>query len=171
MAMDTIVNKVSESGLVTIDLERLYPVGERVVLDISHMLVEGLLLREKDFRAYIADNDWSKYTGCYVALCCTTDAIVPQWAWMLLASALQPYAKKTVLGDLQVLETVLFEELVRSLPDEEFRGQRVIIKGCSKLPVPVQAYVALTARLQPLVRSIMYGEPCSTVPVYKQPKA
>lgn len=169
--MDEIVNKVAGSGLVTIDLEEFYPKGERVVLDIKDQLFQGLLLREKDFREFIKQEDWSKYNGMYVAVTCSADAIIPTWAYMLLASALEPFAKKVVFGSAETLETVLYDELLRSLDVQQYKDARVVIKGCGNLPVPRAAYVELTRLLRPHVKSIMYGEPCSTVPIYKQPKA
>lgn len=168
--MDEIVNKVAGSGLVTIDLEEFYPKGERVVLDIRDQLFQGLLLREKDFREYIKQEDWSKYKDTYVAVTCSADAIIPTWAYMLLASALEPFAKKVVFGTAETLETVLYDELLRGLDVQQYKDARVVIKGCGNLPVPRAAYVELTRLLRPHVKSIMYGEPCSTVPIYKQPK-
>lgn len=168
--MSEIINKVAESGLVTVNLEEYYPEGERVAFDIAPLLLEGLLLREKDFREFVSGHDWSVYTGKYVALFCSTDAIIPQWAWMLLTVSLQPYARKVITGNTAQLDVILFEEIISSLPVEEFRDRRIVIKGCSGKPVPLQAYLSLTARLRPVVKSIMYGEPCSTVPVYKRLK-
>jgi hypothetical protein len=166
--MSDIVNKVAQSGLVTIDLEDLYPEGERILFDISHLLIEGLLLREKDFREFIAQHDWNAYSAKHVALYCSTDAIIPRWAWMLLTNALAPFAKTIVVGDLESLESHLYMEVLRSINSEEYRDQRVVIKGCSNKPVPAQAYARLTEILRPVVKSILYGEPCSTVPVYKR---
>ena len=169
--MEEIVNKVANSGLITIDLGEMYPEGERVLFDIKDQLFQGLILREKDFRAFIASHDWSQYTNKFVALTCTADAIIPDWSWMLLSSALQPFAKKIVFGDLEKLETVLFTEVLSSFNTEHYHDARVVIKGCGDKPVPKTAYIELTRLLQPVVKSIMYGEPCSTVPVYKRPKA
>lgn len=169
--MDEIINKVANSGIVTIDLEEWFPEGERVLFDISTLLVEGLLLREKDFRAFIDGHDWTQYQGKHVALFCATDAIVPRWAWMLLGAALQPFAATLVFGNAETLETVLFNNVIEKLNPEHYRDQRVVIKGCSHKPVPVQAYVSLTMKLLPYVKSILYGEPCSTVPVFKRQKA
>lgn len=169
--MEEIVNKVANSGLITIDFGEMYPEGERVLFDIKDQLFQGLILREKDFRAFIASHDWSQYTNKYVALTCTADAIIPDWSWMLLSSALQPFAKKIVFGDLEKLETVLFTEVLSSFNTEHYHDARVVIKGCGDKPVPKTAYIELTRLLQPVVKSIMYGEPCSTVPVYKRPKA
>ena len=168
--MEEIVNKVANSGLITIDLGEMYPEGERVLFDIKDQLFQGLILREKDFRAFIASHDWSQYTDKYVALTCTADAIIPDWSWMLLSSALQPFAKKIVFGDLEKLETVLFTEELSTFNTEHYHDARVVIKGCGDKPVPKTAYIELTRLLQPVVKSIMYGEPCSTVPVYKRPK-
>ena len=148
-----IVNKVAQSGLVEFNLEDLYIKGDRVVFDIKEQLFQGLILREKDKM---------------VALVCTADAIVPTWAYMLLATALEPYAKRIVFGNLEVLETVLFNESLSKIEIEKFRDQRIVIKGCSNLPVPESAYVEITRLLRPVAKSIMYGEPCSTVPIYKQ---
>jgi hypothetical protein len=165
---DEIINKVAQSGLITIDLEELYPAGERVLLDIKDRLFQGLILREKDFREFVSTHDWSQYKDKYVAVTCSADAIVPTWAYMLLAVSLEPYAKKVVFGDLEVLETVLYNEVLSKLDTKTYEGARVIIKGCSNLPVPKAAYVELTRILRPVAKSIMYGEPCSTVPLYKK---
>ena len=167
---DEIVNKVSQSGLVTIDLEDYYPKGERVLFDIKELLFQGMILREKDLRDFVKDENWSKYKNKYVALICTADAIVPTWAYMLLASHLEPYAKRVIFGDLETLETILFNDVLTKLNIDEYKDARIVIKGCGDLPVPKAAYVQLTNLLRPVAKSIMYGEPCSTVPIYKQPK-
>lgn len=168
--MEEITNRVANSGLITLDLGEMYPAGERVLLDIKDQLFQGLILREKDFREFITTHDWSQYNNKFVAVTCTADAIIPDWSWMLLASALQPFAKKIVFGDLEKLETVLFTEVLSAFDSEQYRDARVVIKGCGDKPVPKTAYIELTRVLQPVVKSIMYGEPCSTVPVYKRPK-
>ncbi|MBC7863949.1 MAG: DUF2480 family protein [Bacteroidia bacterium] len=165
---DEIVNKVSQSGLITIDLEEYYEPGERVLLDIKDKLFQGLILREKDFREYIKNENWEQYKNKFVAVTCTADAIVPTWAFMLLSIQLEPLAKKNVFGDLETLETILYNEKLKTLDLEKFRDGRIVIKGCGKLPVPRSAYVELTNILRPLAKSIMYGEPCSTVPLYKR---
>jgi len=152
----------------TIDLSEFYVTGERVLLDIKPLLIEELLLREKDFREYVKTNNWSEYKDKFVALTCTNDAIIPVWAYMLLATALQPYAARIVFGNLEALEMELFREQLSKIDSESFRDQRVVIKGCGDIPVPVSAFVELTRKLQPVVKSIMYGEPCSTVPVFKR---
>lgn len=169
--MEEIVNRVANSGLITLDLGEMYPEGERVLFDIRDVLFQGLILREKDFREFIASHHWKAYEGKYVALTCSADAIIPDWSWMLLASALQPFAKKIVFGDLEKLETVLFDEILSAVDAEQYRDQRIVVKGCGDKPVPKTAYIEVVRKLQPVVKSIMYGEPCSTVPVYKRPKA
>lgn len=162
-----IKNKVADSGLVDFNLEDYYPKGERVLIDIKAQLWHELILREDDFRAYIKDTNWAQYQDKYVAITCTVDAIIPLWAYMLVASAVEPYAKKVVFGDLKALEIALFIDALRSIDAEEFRDKRVIVKGCSKYPVPESAYIDITTKLRPVVKSLMFGEACSTVPVYK----
>ena len=165
-----IINRVSNSKLITFDLEDFYPNGDRLLFDIKDWLLEGLVLREKDFREKAAKYDWSVHKDQYVALTCSTDAIIPAWAFMLLATYLQPYAKKVVVGDLQSLETTLYTEIIQNLDVSDLQDKPVIIKGCSNKPVPENAYMLLIAKLQPIVKSLMYGEACSSVPLYKQPK-
>jgi hypothetical protein len=139
-----------------------------VVYDIKDNLFHGLMLREKDFREFVKTHDWAQYQDKNVAVTCTADAIVPAWAYMLLANRLAPYARQVVFGDAEVLETVLFVKEVAALDVEQYRDQRVVIKGCGDVPVPVSAYVELTQRLTPVAKSLMFGEPCSTVPIYKR---
>jgi hypothetical protein len=165
-----ITNKVAGSGIVTIDLEEFYIHGERILFDIKPHLFQELILREKDFREFIKTNDWSIYKGKLVALTCTADAIVPTWAYMLLTLALEPFAKKIVFGNLQELETILFSEKLALLDTSTYKDARVVIKGCGDIDIPKNAYVQLTALLKPTAKSIMYGEPCSTVPLYKTVK-
>ncbi len=168
--MDEIKNKVAESGLITIDLEDYFASGERILFDIKPWLFHELILKEKDFREHIKQHDWSVYKDKFVAITCTSDAIVPTWAYMLLTLALTPYAKKIVFGDLNTLEQTLFEEQLAGIDPTAYKDARIVIKGCGEKQVPVNAYVRLTERLKPYVKSIMYGEPCSTVPLYKAPK-
>lgn len=165
---DEIVNRVAQSKLVTFDLEDYYPKGERVVLDIKDWLYEGIILREKEFRTSLENHDWSQYKDTYVAMTCSTDAIVPGWAYMLLTTKLQPYAKKVVQGTLQDLETILYQSVIENLDISSFQDKSVIIKGCSNKPVPPNAYLGLTERLQTIAKSIMYGEACSSVPLFKR---
>lgn len=163
-----IVNRVDQSGLTEINLEDFYPKGERALIDVKDNLFQGLILKEKDFREFVKNENWSKYQNKFVAITCSADAIVPTWAYMLIASALQPFAKKFVFGNMDTLETVLFNETLSKINPEDFREKRLIVKGCGKLPVPDSAYVEFTRLLTPVAKSIMFGEACSTVPVYKQ---
>jgi hypothetical protein len=165
---ENIINKVAQSGLVTLDPAQFYAPGERVVYDIKDNLFHGLMLREKDFREFVKTHDWAQYQDKNVAVTCTADAIVPAWAYMLLANRLAPYARQVVFGDAEVLETVLFVKEVAALDVEQYRDQRIVIKGCGDVPVPVSAYVELTQKLTPVAKSLMFGEPCSTVPIYKR---
>lgn len=164
---EEIINKVANSGLITIDLEEYYPKGERVLFDIKPLLFQELILKEKDFREFIKTNDWSVYQNKFVAVICSADAIVPTWAYMLIGIALEPFAKKIVFGNLEVLETLLFHEVLSKIDYASFKDQRIVIKGCGNLPVTTNAYIELTNKLKPVAKSIMYGEPCSTVPLYK----
>ncbi|WP_282134643.1 DUF2480 family protein [Seonamhaeicola maritimus] len=162
-----IINRVANSKLVTLDLEDFYPEGNRIVFDIKDWLFEGFVLREKDFRTQVSEFDWSKYQDNYIALTCSTDAIIPGWAYMLLTVQLQPYAKKVVVGDLEILETSIYHDIINNLSIDEFQDKPIIIKGCSNKPVPQNAYIMLTNKLKPVAKSIMYGEACSSVPLYK----
>ncbi|WP_448702159.1 DUF2480 family protein [Mucilaginibacter sp. AW1-3] len=165
---EEIVNKVAQSGLVSVDPASFYPQGERVLYDIKDNLYMGLILREKDFREFVKEHDWAQYTGKNVAVTCSADAIVPTWAYMLLTNRLAPYASEIVFGNLDTLETILFEKALMALDVEQYRDKRVVIKGCGDVAVPNSAYVELTNRLTPVVKSLMFGEPCSTVPIYKR---
>lgn len=165
---ENIVNRVAASGLITIDPASYYPEGERLVYDVRENLFQGLILREKEFRAFLKEHDFSRYEGKFVAITCSADAIVPTWAYMLLASHMHPYAKKVVFGTPDTLETVLYLEALDRADLEQFKDKRLIIKGCGDVPVPAAGYVELTSRLRNLAQSIMYGEACSTVPVYKR---
>lgn len=166
---DEIINKVANSGLITIDLEEFYPKGDRVLFDIKPLLFHELILKEKDFREFIKQHDWSQYKDKLVAITCTADAIIPTWAFMLVSIALEPFAKKIVFGNLETLEAIIFNEALLAIVYEDYKDKRVVIKGCSNLPVSTNAYVELVRGLRPFAKSIMYGEPCSTVPLYKAP--
>jgi hypothetical protein len=166
--MDEILNKVEQSGLVPIDLEAFYPNGQRVVFDLTAWLYEGVILREKDFRERAKNHDWAQYTNKHVAITCTADAIVPLWAFMLLSSQLQPFAATVVHGDLEKLESVLYRQFMDGHNFSQYADKRLIIKGCSKKPVPTDAFVEFVKRAQPFAKSILFGEPCSTVPVFKK---
>ena len=166
--MSDIVNRVAQSQLMTIDLEDFYPIGERVLLDIKDWLHEGFVLKEKDFRTTISEHDWNQYQDKYVAIYCSTDAIVPGWAYMLVATKLHPFAKKVVQGNLELLETSLYQPIIENLNITEFIDKPVIIKGCSNKPVPQNAYLWITQKLLPIAKSVMYGEACSSVPLFKK---
>lgn len=165
--MEEIVNKVANSVLEVFDLEDYYPKGIRTQVDISHWLLEGLLLKEKDFREQLKNHDWSQYQDQYVAINCSTDAIVPTWASILVAIQLAPFAKKIINGSMEDLESSLYEELLSKIDYSVYSSKPIIIKGCSRKPVPMRAYVLAAQYLQPFARSIMYGEACSAVPLYK----
>ena len=167
---EEIVNRVKKSGIVTIDFEDLYPKNNRVAFDIEPLLWQGLALKEKDFREYVAAHDWSQYKNSYVAIFCSVDAIVPTWAYMLLATHLEPYADLVVFGSQELLESKVFDKVVEEIDLEEIKDRRVVVKGCSKLPVPVSAYVDLSIKIKPVVKALMFGEPCSTVPIYRKPR-
>jgi len=163
-----IINRVSNSQLITFDLEELYTPGERVLFDIKGLLFQEQILREADFRDFIKTHDWSQYQNKLVAITCSADAIVPTWAFMIIASALQPFAATVVFGSLQDLETYLFEQKLNKIDWQRFEKAKVVVKGCSKVNVPVSVYVLAVNKLRPVAHSIMYGEPCSTVPVFKK---
>lgn len=168
---DIIENKVAKSGLINIDLADYYPKGERVLFDIKPLLWQEFVLKEKDFRQFIKENDWSVYQDKFVAVYNTADAIVPSWAYMLVVAALEPYAKKVVYGNLEALETVIFiDSLHQNFKGAEYTDKRVIVKGCGNLPITNAAYLEVVNLLKPHVKSLMFGEACSSVPVYKAPK-
>ena len=169
--MDEIVNRVANSNLKNIDLEEFYPKGERVLFDISDWLFEKLILKEKEFRAHVETYDWSQLKDKYVAFTCTADAVIPSWAYLLLSTKASKFAKKCVVGNLNLLETVLFVEIIANFDLGQFENKPVIIKGCANKPIPETAYTLLIDRLLPVAKNIMYGEACSTVPLYKSTKS
>ena len=166
-----VINRVENSSLITIDLEDFLLTGERVLLDIKQQLWQEIALKEKDFRQYIKETDWSVYQDKYVALTCSVDAIIPTWAYMLLTTAIAPFAKRVVFGDLNYLETLLLEEAINKIDFSEYQDARIVIKGCSNKVISPSIYVKVTEKLQPYVKVIMYGEPCSTVPLWKKQKS
>ncbi len=168
---EEIVNRVANSGLITLDLEEYYHPGERIYFDLKDLLFQGLILKEKDFRAFVKEHDWSQYKDKNVAITCSTDAIIPTWAYMLIAVQLEPYAHLSVSGTLENLEQALFQQALEKINPEDYKGSRIVVKGCSNLPVPTYAYTEIVRLLRPYAASIMYGEPCSTVPLYKKPKS
>jgi len=167
---EEIINRVVNSKLKTFDLEEIYPEGERIVLDIKDWLFQELILKEKDFRAFVKKHDWSQYKNSFVAVSCSVDAIIPSWAFMLVVSELTSFANKVVIGDLELLETAIYQELISFLDFKEYIDLPVIIKGCSNKPIPNSAYAFLIEKLQPIATSIMFGEACSTLPIYKLQK-
>ncbi len=167
---EPIVNRVANSKLKVIDLEDFYPKGKRIRFDIKDWLFEGLVLREKEFRLHVSNHDWSQYKDSYVALYCSTDAIVPDWAYMLISIQLQEYSKLVIIGDLEQLESLLYSLIISELDISKYKDMPVIIKGCSRKPVPANALVLLSQKLMPVAKSIMFGEACSSVPLYKKKK-
>ncbi|MFP5040738.1 DUF2480 family protein [Parasediminibacterium sp. JCM 36343] len=163
-----ITNKVAESGIVTLNLEEFYPKGEITTFDLKEYLFMGLILKEKDYRAALQTTDWSKYQDKYVAITCTADAIIPMWAYMLAANYLQPIAKDVSFGNEAQLVTNIITKNLASFDGEAYADKRVVVKGCGEIAIPETAYVEITAKLRPFAKSIMYGEPCSTVPIYKK---
>lgn len=168
--MEEIINKVANSALEVFDLEDYYPTGIRSQVDISQWLLEGFLLKEKNFREHLKNYDWTQYQDQFVAINCSTDAIVPAWASILVTIQLAPFAKKVVNGNIDDLNAALYEELLAKIDYSAYANKSIIIKGCSQKPVPMRAYVIAAQNLQPFARSIMYGEACSAVPLYKAKK-
>ena len=167
---DVFVNKVSESGIITLDLDDYYPKDETAVFDMKDHLFMGLILKEKDFRETMKTLDLKIYEGKNIALTCSADAVIPVWAYMLVVSYLEPVAKEIVFGDSDFLHKTLFLQNIAKINVADYEDKRVVIKGCGELPITESAYVAITGLLRPVAKSIMYGEPCSTVPIYKKPK-
>lgn len=169
MAEEVFVNKVAESGILSIDLEEYYSKEPIKIFDLKEYLFMGLILKEKDFRAALLTTDWSIYNNCNVGITCTVDAIIPMWAYMLVTSYLQPVASFITIGNEAIVREQLFlNNIQQKINVDEYVDKRVVIKGCGETPIPETAYVAITHKLRPVVKSIMYGEPCSTVPIYKK---
>lgn len=166
--MDEIVNRVQQSGLISMDLADFKPSVSMVELDISEQLWQGLVLKEKDFRAWVKENDWAVFDGKAVYVHCKVDAIIPTWAYMLIGSRLLPHASDFVIGSKTDLEKHLMLKRIQSEPLEDYIDGRIIIKGCADIADPAFAMTELVKHLQPVAKSIMYGEPCSTVPVFKR---
>ena len=166
--MSEIINRVAQSSIVTINLEEIYPKQTRVVFDLAPFLDQGLVLREKEFRLALKDIDWNKYQDQWVAISCSSDAIVPTWAFMLVTTYLTGVSKGYAIGSLNELEIMIADQLISQFNAESYRGKPVVIKGCSSYPVPLFAYGRVIAQIQHEAKSIMYGEPCSTVPLYKK---
>jgi hypothetical protein len=165
---DLIINKVAESGLITLDPQKYYPAGETAFFDLKDFLFMELILKEKDFREKLKSYNWEPYKDKYVGVFCSADAIVPVWAYMVVASYLEPLAKDVIMGDERELHRRLFLKNLSTINTAEFADKRVVIKGCGETPIGDFVYMELTKMLRPVAKSIMYGEPCSTVPVYKK---
>jgi hypothetical protein len=169
--MEEIINRVAGSGIVTLDLGDYYPEGKRAEIDLKNQLWQGLVLKEKDFREFISSTDWQEFTGQHVAVFCSADALIPTWAYMLVSSSLSGIAKTVHFGSLESLESALWTASLSRLNPQDFEDARVVVKGCADKPVSAQAFIDLSFRLKPFVKSLMFGEPCSTVPVYKKAKS
>lgn len=167
---EAIINKVAQSGLVTLDLEKFYPEDEIKVFDLKDYLFMELILKEKDYREALKNADWSVYESKIVAICCSTDAIIPLWAYMLAVTYLEPIAKDIIFGNETEVLDILFLKNILKIDAREFEGKRIVVKGCGDKKVPESAYIEITKILRPVVKSIMFGEPCSTVPIYKAAK-
>lgn len=169
--MSEIVNRVAQSTIVSLDLEEFYPREERVIFDLKPFLYQELVLREKEFRAALKELDWSQYQDKWVAILCSADAIVPNWAFMLVSTYLTPVSKGYAVGDLDALEVMISEKCLGELDLDRFQDKPVIVKGCSDFPIPLFAYGRIVSLVQSRAKTIMYGEPCSTVPLYKKAKS
>ena len=167
---DIIINKVSQSALLTLNLEDFYPQGEIVIFDLKNYLFMELILKEKEFREALKNLDWSVYQNKNVGITCTADAIIPLWAYMLTTTYLQPFAKEIIFGNEETVFNVMFLKNLWKIDAKEYEGKRVVVKGCGDKKIPESAYVEITKMLRPVAKSIMYGEPCSTVPIFKAPK-
>ncbi|MES2882824.1 MAG: DUF2480 family protein [Bacteroidota bacterium] len=165
---EVFVNKVANSGIITIDLEKYLPVDEIISFDLKDHLFMGLILKEKDFREALKNTNWNIYQNKNVAIICSVDAIIPVWAYMLLATYLQPVAKNVFVGSVAELTKHLFIKNLQAISPDEFTDQRIVIKGCGEVEIDNYAYAEITSILRPVAKSIMYGEPCSTVPIYKK---
>lgn len=165
-----IENKVANSGLITISLEEFHQKGDRVLFDIKPLLWQELALKEKDFRSFIKQHDWRQYQNNFVAITCSADAIVPTWAYMLVAIALQPYVKKVIFGNLSDLERELFIDAVNLFDLNSITNKRILVKGCGDINIPDSAFVYISQKFVPVVKSLMFGEACSNVPLYKKAK-
>jgi hypothetical protein len=164
---EEIINKISQSALITLDLETFFPKENIRIFDLKPFLFMELILKEKDFRAALSDIDWSLYQDEIVGVYCSADAVIPVWAYMLVTSYLQPYAKEVIMGDEMTVLRQLITNRIQSIDPGEYKDKKIVVKGCGEKPVGDFAYLEITKVLRPVAKSIMYGEPCSTVPVFK----
>lgn len=167
---EEIINRVANSKLITIDLEDFYPQGKRVIIDIKDWLFQEIILKEQEFRAHLKNHNWEQYQDTYIALTCSSDAIIPSWAYLLISTHLNNYAKKVVVGNLELLETVIFNDIISVMDITNFKMKPIIIKGCADKPIPATAYTLLIQKIQSVAKTVMFGEACSTVPLYKAKK-
>lgn len=167
---EEIVNRVAKSGIVSLNLEEVLPDTPVTAIDLKNQLWQEMILREKDFREWVKQHDWEQYTGFYVGIHCSADAIIPTWAYMLVASKLTGTAKRVVQGDATAAAEAVVMDYINGIDPADYADARVVIKGCAEKAIPLAAYTALTEKLQPVVKTLLFGEPCSTVPVYKQPR-
>ena len=165
-----LVNRVAQSGIITINLEEFFPKQKIVSFDLKDHLFMEMILKEKDFRAALKEKDWSEYQDCILVVYCSTDAIIPMWAYMLITTYAQDFATEVYYGDEEAYLTHHYKTVIGQIDLEDYKEKRIVIKGCSDQPVPAGAYLELTKRLKPHVLSLMFGEPCSTVPIYKRPR-
>ncbi len=170
MSEQPLVNRIKASSLITLDLEKFYPKADLAHFDIKDYLFRELLLREKDFREALSEHDWSQYRSKTLLVYCSSDAIIPIWAYMLVASYATPYAENLFQGTEEDFLESAYHDIIKNLDGSQFEDQRIVIKGCSDKKVPLSAYLKLTQKLRPIAKSIMFGEPCSTVPIFKKPK-
>lgn len=167
---EPIINRVANSGLITLDLEEYFPSVEIAEIDLKELLVEGLMLREKDLREFVRTHDWSQHQHQVLAVHCTADAVIPTWAYMLIGIAAQPYARRVVFGNREAAITVIYMETLGKIDWDNYREAKVVVKGCSDVKVPEAVYLEAAIRLRAVAATIMYGEPCSTVPLFKRSK-
>ncbi len=168
--MEPLVNRVANSGLITLNLEDYYPKQEIATFDLKGFLFMEMILKEKDFRAALKEHDWTQYEGKILTVLCSADAIIPVWAYMLVATYAEPFATDIFQGTTEEYLKAVYRGVLKDMDFSQYEGKRIVIKGCSNEPVPPAAYLALTTKLRPFAQSIMYGEPCSTVPIFKRPR-
>lgn len=165
---DEIINKVEQSGLKNLELDSFLKEHQWVLFDVKNQLYEELVLKEKDFRAFVREHDWKQYEGKVLGIYCSNDAIIPMWAYMLISSAAAPYTTQIIFGNEEKVKIELVNQSILGMNVEEYKDERVIVKGCSSINLPEQSYINITQMLQPHVKSLMFGEACSTVPIYKK---